>query len=330
MRGSSLANDEQRWRERWLATIKHRTGLVLSAVTSVGIVLVSVGWIIQGPTYLPGLLMQLGTSMMLLVPLALLGFMLENRIRGAEEELRATAARLDTLTAVTRQRLATSRRQRDEMFEAAKRVPAQDRICALLGDAAQIGAIDSLGVRVLVPGTSLRLRFRQHDGNVEARMEEEDGTLLEQMAWNDGESAENFAQRLAERLRTLGRYPGDDSFDPAIVLQRLLEIAQLGVHARTGEHPHDLGHLIEIPNKQWAISAEGLFSLEHYYHIPLQRLTGSHDNWPRHMRTLGWVNAAAFDEAYLIARHLLVTRLHMPSARPARAPEARIQGLDAL
>ncbi len=330
MRGRSQANDEWRWREQWLTTIKHRTGLVLSAVTIVGIVLVSAGWIIQGPTYLPGLLMQLGTSMMLLVPLALLGFMLENRIRGAEEELRATAARLDTLTAVTRERLATSRRRRDEMFEAARRVPAQDRIRALLDDAVQIGAIDPLGVRVLVPGTSLRLRFAQYDSNVQASVEEQDGTPLGQLAWNDGESAEDFSQRLAERLRTLDRYPGDVSFDPAIVLQRLLEIAQLGIHARTGEHPHDLGHLIEIPNKQWAISAEGLFSLDRYYHIPVQRLTGFHDNWPRHMRTLAWVNAAAFDEAYLIARHLLASRLPLPSASPAGASETRIEGQSAL
>src|SRR5947209_2501782 len=93
-----------RQRRSWVArtaAIKERNFLVLGSVTVVGIALVGAGWSIQGTSYVPGLLMQLGTSMMLLVPLALLGFMLEDRIRHAEEQLRTTAARLDTLTAVT-------------------------------------------------------------------------------------------------------------------------------------------------------------------------------------------------------------------------------------
>jgi hypothetical protein len=294
--------------ERQLMLVRDRTSLVLGLVTIVGILLVGAGWVIQGASYLPGLLMQLGTSMMLLVPLALLGFMLERRVRQTEEELRATTAKLDTLTAVTRERLATSRRQSDEMFDAAMGAPAQDRVCALLSDAAHIGAIDSLGARVALPGTSLRLRFRQEDRRIYVGIEEQDGALLGQLAWGEGEPPEVFTERLAERLRTLDRYPGDVSFDPSTVLLRLLETLQLGVHARTGEHPNDLGHLIEIPNQQWAISTEGLFAIDHYYHISAQRIIASSDNWPRHMRTLSWVNPAAFDEAYFLARSLLLLR----------------------
>jgi hypothetical protein len=298
----------QRRYEQWAATIKDRALLLLVAVTVAGIALVAAGWIIQGAAYVPALVLQLGASMMLLVPLALLGFMLEGRLRRTEEQLQATAARLDTLTAVTRERLAESRRQRDEMFESAKRAPAQDKIRALLDDGSQVGAIDPSGPRVKVPGSSLRLRFRQHDNSVEAQVEEADGTELERVAWNAGEAAEIFTQRLAERLETLDRYPGDASFDPAAVIQQLLEIIELGVRSRTGEYPRDLGHLIEIPNQQWAISTEGLFSLQHHYQIPAQRITQSHEDWPRHMRTLAWVDAGAFDEAYLLARHLLKPR----------------------
>jgi hypothetical protein len=28
-------------------------------------------------------------------------------------------------------------------------------------------------------------------------------------------------------------------------------------------------------------------------------------DWPRHMRSLGWIDEAAFDEAYALARRLL-------------------------
>jgi hypothetical protein len=292
-------------RDQWLTAVRDRVVVALCSVTVVGIALVTAGWMIQGSAYVPGLLLQLGASMMLLVPLAVLGFMLESRLRRTEEQLQATAARLDTLTAVTRDRLAASRRERDDMFDIAKRAPTGDMIRALLSDASQIGAIDPSGARVRVPGTSIRLRFRQQDNSVQAQVEESDGTALTQVAWNEGESADVFTRRLAECLRSLDRYPGDASFDPAAVIQRLLEMVQLGVQSRTGEHPRDLGHLIEIPNQQWAISTEGLFSLQRPYHIPAQRITGSQDDWPHHMRTLAWVDANAFDEAFLLARRLL-------------------------
>jgi hypothetical protein len=298
-------NRSLRRRDRLATTIKDRIVLALGFVTLLGVTLVVIGWIIQGRTYVPAALLTLGASLMLLVPLAMLGFMLENRMRRAEEQIRAAAVHLDTLTAVTRERLAENRRQREELFDEAKRDPSQETIRVLLSDALQIGAIAPSGVRVQMPGTSLRLRFRPADGRIQAQVEEPDGTVLESVPWNADETADVFARRLTERLRTLNRYPGETSFDPTTILQRLLDALHLGVKARSGEHPRDLGHLIEIPNKQWAISTEGLFSLQPHYHIPTQRMIDSHENWPRHMRSLAWVDAAAFDEAYLLARQLL-------------------------
>ncbi len=295
----------QRDQEKGLAFIRDRAFLVLGSATVVGIALVGTGWVIEGAAYVPGLLMQLGSSLMLLVPLAILGFMLEGRLRRTEEQVRATAEQLETLTTVTRERLAANRRQRDQMFDTAKRVPSQGRIRALLADAADIGAIDGSGPRVQVPGTELRVRFRPQDGDVLTVVEEADGTPLAQLPWTAGEAADGFAQQLAGVLRKLDRYPGDGAFDPTRILQHLLEMVRLGVESSTGEHPRDLGHLIEVPNEQWAISSEGLYSLQQHYHIPAQRITGSHDDWPRHMRSLAWVDEAAFDEAYLIARQLL-------------------------
>jgi hypothetical protein len=191
------------------------------------------------------------------------------------------------------------------MFDLAKRTPDQGKIRTLLDDATQIGAIAASGVRVRVPETALRVCFRLQGNDVLAAVEEADRTVIALLPWSAGESPESFAQQLAGSLRTLGRYPGDASFDPAFVLQRLLEVVQLGVQSRTGEHPRDLGHLIEIPNQQWAVSTEGMYSLDRYYHIPAQRIAGSHDDWPRHMRSLTWVNTADFNEAYLLARQLL-------------------------
>jgi hypothetical protein len=285
--------------------IKDRSVLVLGFVTFLGVALVAAGWIIQGRAYVPAALLTLGASLMLLVPLAMLGFMLERRMRHAEEQIHAAAVRLDTLTAVTRERLTENQRQREELFEKAKRDPSQEIMFALLGDALQIGAIAPSGVRVQVPETSLRLRFRTEDGRVLTQVEELDGTPMEAVHWNAGETADVFAQRLSQHLKAIVHHPGKRAFDPSTVFRRLLDTLDLGVKARTGDRPRDLGHIIEIPNEQWAISAEGLFSLAAPYSIPKGRIIDSHENWSRHMRTLAWVDAAAFDEAYRLARQLL-------------------------
>jgi hypothetical protein len=291
--------------EHFVTSIQDRSLLALGLVTFAGITLVAAGWVIQGRAYVPGLLMQLGTALMLLVPLALLGFVLENRMRRAEEQIRATAAQLDTLTAATRQQLSEHRRQREELFGAAKQDPAQGMIRALLDEAVQIGAIVPEGARVQMPGSQLRLRFRPDGTDVMVQVEELDGSILGAVPWHSGEDARVFAQRLAAHLQASDRYPGDTSFDPTAVLQKLLKLVQLGVESRTGERPRDFGPLIEIPNEQWAISADGLFSLQRPYRIQTRQIVGSAQGWPQYMRTQDWVDAAAFDEAYLLAQHLL-------------------------
>jgi hypothetical protein len=226
-------------------------------------------------------------------------------MRQAEAQIRATAAQLDTLTATTRQQLSEHRRQREELFGTAKQDPAQGTIRTLLDEAVQIGAIVPAGARVKMPGSQLRLRFRPSDTDVLVRIEDLDGSILGEVPWHADEEARIFAQRLVAHLQAIDRYPGDSGFDPTAVLQKLLKLVQLGVESRTGERPRDLGPLIEIPNEQWAISADGLFSLQRPYHIQAQRIVGSAEGWPQYMRTQSWVDAGAFDEAHLLAQHLL-------------------------
>jgi hypothetical protein len=293
------------WWHDLAGPVQDRSFIVLGAVTIVGILLVAWGWVLQGSSYTPGLLMQLGCSLMLLVPLALLGFVLEGRMRRAEEQIRATAAQIDALTAVTKQRLADHQRQRDELLDAAQHDPTQGAVLVLLREAVEIGAVDSFGLRIVLPGTSQRLRFRPDGNDVFAQVEEIDGRARTSVSWHSGESAASFAGRLVSVLRDLDSYPGDGNFDPSAVLRELLETIKIGIEARSGVRGHDLGALIELPNEQWAISADGLFSLQRPYHIPAQRIIGSHENWPGYMRTQAWVDIPSFEEAYLLARQLL-------------------------
>ncbi|MFI6294018.1 hypothetical protein ACIBEJ_20690 [Nonomuraea sp. NPDC050790] len=293
--------------ERVMQAVRDRSVQVLTWVTLCGVVFVGAGWIMDGAAYVPGLLLELGVSLMLLVPLALLGLMLEKRLRKTEEHIRDATARLDALSAVTRERLIEHRRQRADLYQNAQRNPTQTLLRELLQDAIAVGAVTPEGPRVRIAGTTLRLRLRmaQQDQNtLEAVVEEVGGAARKSLSWLVEESAENFAERLAEVLRTDQVYPGDQSYDPSDLLLRFVELLHTAVEARTGESEHDLGTVVEIPNTQWVVSREGLYCLDRHYHIPAARLTGFTD-WPTYMAGQEWADGARFGEAFRLARSLL-------------------------
>lgn len=297
--------DKNRQLEHLASTLKDRSVLVLSSVTLAGIALVTAGWLAQGSTYVPLLLLQLGGSLVLLVPLALLGLMLEDRVRRAEDQIRETAVQLSTLTAVTRHQLAEANHRREDLFNKARRAPNQHDLHAILSDASDVGAIAAEGVRVTIPPTSLRLRFRLSERDINTQIEELDGTILAAFEWKAPEPVSVFTKHLVDNLRKLDRHSVSSTFDPGWSLQRLLEVVQAGIESRIGARSNDLGHLIEMPNNEWAVSEEGLFSLRRPYHISAQRIFDSHENWPDYMRTQTWADVAPFDEAYRLAKLLL-------------------------
>ncbi|MFI9554939.1 hypothetical protein [Nonomuraea endophytica] len=293
--------------ERVLKAVRDRSVQVLTWVTLCGVIFVGTGWIMDGAAYVPGLLLELGVSLMLLVPLALLGLMLEKRLRKTEEHIRDATARLDALSAVTRERLIEHRRQRADLYQDAERNPTQALLRELLQDAIAVGAVAREGPRVRIAGTTLRLRLRMQapdQNTLEAIVEEAGGGARKHLFWPEDESAEGFAERLAEILRTDHLYPGDQAYDPSDLLLRFVELLHTAVEARTGESEHDLGTVLEIPNTQWVVSREGLYCLDRHYHIPVARLTGFTD-WPTHMAGQEWADRTRFGEAFRLARSLL-------------------------
>ncbi|MEU6718978.1 hypothetical protein ABZ897_46580 [Nonomuraea sp. NPDC046802] len=297
-------------RESIVNAVRDRSVLLLTWVTICGIMFVVAGWLIDGWSYLPGLLLELGVSLMLLVPLALLGLVLEKRVRQAEEQIRTTTARLDALSAVTRERLIEHRRQRADLFRDAERNPTQGLIRVLFRDALAVGAVASEGLRVRIPSTHLRLRLYMPSGTSEdlgVKLEEEDGTPRQTLSWPGEETAEEFAARLAEILKAQEAYPGDQAYDPSGLLLRFVQVLHTAVDARTGERAHDLGTVVEMPNDQWAVSLDGLHCMIRVYDIPIVQLDSVAD-WPAHMRSREWADIAKFREAYRLARLLLLPR----------------------
>jgi hypothetical protein len=197
-----------------------------------------------------------------------------------------TAATLDDLREVTLGHLRQRRQTDEDAFQRFREDPNFENVTRLLDRAGQLGGISQRGVRVQLPGTSLRLRFpvpaEPTNGGppvLQIGLEEEDGTRPQDTAeprapvrgqwpvpWSAGQSASEWAASMAAELQALNRYPGDEQFDPSGALEQLTSLLRLATEARTrppsetGSMPR-LGPIIEVPNDEWAITEGGLQGL---------------------------------------------------------------------
>ncbi|MCG5435241.1 hypothetical protein [Micromonospora foliorum] len=291
--------------------------------TLVGAGMVVAGWLIAGRSYVPGLLQQFGSALVMLMPLLFLGRMLEARMRRTEEQTRsissdlaqvrtevsATAAMIDALSATSRDDIERLGERRDEAFAAADRSPTQRAVARVLAEADSVSAIAPRGVRVKVRASGARLRVRAPRSPGEAAslpvgLERADGQPIDTLDWRAGENEADLAGRIAAALvvdadALLGGWAG-----------ALVDTLRTAVAAQTGRLPVELGPVVEMPNDQWVISTDGLHCMERPYHIPLARLLDRREDWPRHMRTKSWVAHGKFVEAYDLALALVNNGRH--------------------
>jgi hypothetical protein len=262
-----------------------------------------------GRDYLPDLLLQVGSSLLLLIPLVVLNRMLERRLESAEREARSissdladvrsqvrrTAARIDTLGVDSPGDVAKVKRRRTEAFERLGTNPTADGLGDLLSYAAHIAATPADGLRARLPGEDVWLRMTTAEDGVTVTAERRDGEPITSTTWRDPEPA----RALLARVRTsAGAEPGRDD---GPVLTELVRTLRLAVESRTGDRPHDLGQVIESCGAQWVVAADGLRCVDRSYHVPTDRLLGPAEDWIRHMATQPWVDQVAFAEAHRTA-----------------------------
>lgn len=294
-------------------------GVVLAVLATVaGIGMVASGWIMRGTTYLPDVLLQVGSALVMLVPLVLLGWMIEVRLRRTEQratsiateltEVRQAVARLDDVGAATRARLEASRDYFERALAAVSERPTGRNVARLLDASIGASVVADAGVRVTIPGTELRLRLNIERGAADERLlltiEHSDGTPIHELGWPPDVPADTVAFEVADALAVHNLYPGDDRFDASALLRQVLETVRTGINARTGPEVRLLGPLIEIPGRQWAIASDGLYSLDRDYRIPATRLRGSGEDWRAHMLSKQWVDRDDFLETYQVASAL--------------------------
>jgi hypothetical protein len=284
-------------------------------ITLVGAGMIAVGWVMSGPTYLPDVLLQVGSSLVLVIPLVQLGLMIENRLRRAEQRtasmvselagVRDAVSRLDQVGTTTRALIESSRESWEAALAAVSDAPTQRNVARLVDRATSAGMLASGGFRVRIPGTELRLRYvlvpAAADPALRLTLERVDAEPVHSLMWTAGTPVETIARDIAEAAAALRLYPGDAEYDASRLLGDLLAGVRHGVVARDGDRPRRLGALVEVPGTQWAIADDGLYCLERDYRIPLERVGGTSEDWRSHMLAKSWVDRDDFLTAYGIA-----------------------------
>lgn len=349
-------------RPSWTSRLRPPKDIVVLTLATVGgLALVVWGWLMQGSEYTPGLLLQFGSSLVLIVPLIVLGRVLERRMQRTQDalssdladiqaQMRAARARLDTLGETSRDGLLDRHRRRELLLREAERTPTAERLAALLHEAAGLQAVDDGGVRTRLPGSDLWLRLdlrrtaapaqnqpsqpnqpnqrnqqnrpnqqsqqnqvqpgRSGDETLRLTLEDRGGTAVAATAWARDEQASAAARRLT--ARRAGAVPGTASAGAAAglrdidgLLRLLVATLRTAIAARTGQEQQDLGRLIELPNEQWAISADGLWCRQRYFHIRTEQLLDARQDWRRYALAKSWVDREHFLDAYRTAHALL-------------------------
>jgi len=254
-----------------------------------------------------------GGTLSLLVPLLLLGRMLERWVERRESRggiipsdlseipprIHTGAAELDARGQLTRQHLVDRHQEHERLFILAEREPTQARIRQLLRYTSDIEAIPESGLRVGLRLLPVWLRFRVGDSATDIAITVEDraGRVIADGSWAPEQSERALlakVARLAKQREPVVRRQGETP----PVLSRLVAALRLAASARTGSREHDLGQLVEVVNEQWAISSDALFCLDRYYRVPASQLVDGRLDVRQHVLAKSWVKRDLFEEAF--------------------------------
>lgn len=316
-----------------------RATAAFAALLVSGLGMVVAGWMIQGSDYLPGLLLQVGSSVDLVAPLFVVNRYMERRLRRTEEHTAGIAAslgrvqagveraavRLDQLDAV----IAGARDSgTDAVLSAAALLAdevSHDIVAEALAKAEAAGAISPDGIRIRIPQTAWRLRFRSSTappGGPAAQafaVELEDAAARRRvpLRWPVGAGPEVLVIAMITVLEANRDHLAAAGIGGAALYGRLsANLLQAVRLSRRLERPA-VGGVLEIVNDQWAVAANGLIGLDRPYLVPRERIAGSREDWVGYLSQKDWVDQAKIREAEAVARDLFAPQRSSENRGPA-------------
>jgi hypothetical protein len=260
---------------------------LIAGLVAGGASLVIVGGFTAG--YESQVLLEIGSALFLAVPLVLVERLMEGRIRalrqaaeksienvrteveGVRADVQDARVQIDALGRATAERIAALRSADADAVQALRDDVTEANTWHVMRRAQALGSIDEHGVRVKMPGSDLRVRFRAEPpgpgadgrGIVGLSVEQSDGDRLAGPdEWTPAEPAQDALTRLAEALQQVGIYPGDTSFDATAIFDQLADTLDAVVALRNGSRQGArLGPAIEIAGR-WALTSRGLEDLD--------------------------------------------------------------------
>jgi hypothetical protein len=310
------------------------TALIVAA--AVGLLYWS--WVSQTSTWESGILVQFGSTLLLFVPLVVVGHGIETRIDALrshqdristrQDEQASDVARLaeevaqtqtdlrltrEQLTEVVRERIAARTGRDAALFEAVGEAPSQADVLRSLMRAEEIGLIPSQGCRIdLISGCYLRFKpewsaydpIIQEDEDpdvIALTLEEIDAKALSHIEWDAESTADDIAVRIAEEMQASGVYSGERLFDAGRIFADLSALLAFGHKESTSGKTNPVRHIVQLCPPQWAVCDDGIYSMDTPYQIVARRLN---ENWHSHMSEKTWVDMPSLEQALDVCRAL--------------------------
>ncbi len=298
----------------------------------VGAAVVAVGGRISGLSeYERSIFAHVGTAIGLVGPLFVIERLLSIRVTETREE--ASAARsaagkaLETAMMVqdsvsdldreVRERLSQIQGEEEQRAQGAAQGRFEDLV-ALYAQAAARRWIDRRGLRVPA-GADLWLRARAvqraPEGGetiwlIELTYEDPKLGSVASAVWSPDEEAKEVFVRLAGELKQTGRWAGDKAFNPAELLKDIAASLRKVIDSHTGPRgDRGLRQVIELVGDEWAVTREGLDSLDKRdLYAESGELRGNTN--PAFQRLLGRVEAEGLDEVTFRIAFANAERIH--------------------
>jgi hypothetical protein len=246
-------------------------------------------WLTRTSTWGSGLLVQFGSTLLLFVPLVVLGHGIETRIDSVREqqdaismrqqetasgvarladEIAQTQADLrltrEQLTEVVRERIATRKSEDSALFKVIGQAPSHADVLKSLIRAQEMGVIPDQGCRVdLISGCYLRfkpewgysdpiVRRGENPDIIELTLEEIDARALGRIVWDSESTVSDVAVRVAEEMQASGVYSGDALFDAGKIFADLSTVLSFGHNSSTSGKVQPVRRIIQLCPPQWA------------------------------------------------------------------------------
>ena len=271
----------------------------------------------QSNPWISGVLINVGTTILLFVPLLFFARHMEARLDKARADTQEAIKEIDAnVQKQVRDLKAEFRALQTEQLEAQDRIlsdiltePSARTLSTAIRHFSQTCLISSRkGIRIsLSPDVYMRIEAYGSESTVHCKLEDLAGARMEiggARRWSDKQSAGEFLSEILDFLESRSAIRRSD-FDPEAVFIEVTKLIQSALKARQFSTGEDRGPAVELSKPQWLLYEDCIGNLGpegRPYQVNYARF--KEQNWRVRMGRKTWVDYESFDRAMFIAESL--------------------------